>query len=172
VCGAQDVPAQVLCNFLNHLLGNYGATLDLALPSYQRQGSDAELARLLRELREGRVGALFVLDGNPVYDLPGGDELVNLLRRVPLVVSCAERLDETAAAARFVCPRPHFLAAWADAEPVAGVVCVAQPAIAPFGETRPVLESLAAWLGRPQSAYALLQQFWREHFLPRHNTPR
>jgi molybdopterin-containing oxidoreductase family iron-sulfur binding subunit len=167
VCGLQDVPAQVLCNFLNHLLGSYGTNADLALPSSQRQGSDAEVARLLRELREGRVGALFVLDSNPVYDLPGGDELVNLLRRVPLVVSCAERLDETAAAARFVCPRPHFLAAWADAEPVAGVICAAQPTLAPLGETRPVLESLAGWLGTPQSAYTLLQQFWREHLLPR-----
>ncbi|MBI3485071.1 MAG: TAT-variant-translocated molybdopterin oxidoreductase, partial [Acidobacteria bacterium] len=29
VCGEQDVQLQVLCNFLNHLLGNYGSTLDI-----------------------------------------------------------------------------------------------------------------------------------------------
>ena len=30
VCGIPDTGAQVLCNFVNHLLGNYGATLDLS----------------------------------------------------------------------------------------------------------------------------------------------
>ena len=40
LCGSQDIPTQVVCNFINHLLENYGATLDLELPSLPRQGSD------------------------------------------------------------------------------------------------------------------------------------
>ncbi|MCC6421570.1 MAG: TAT-variant-translocated molybdopterin oxidoreductase [Gemmataceae bacterium] len=172
VCGSQDVPAQVACNFLNHLLGTYGSTVDIAAPSYQRQGSDRDVAALLRELRQGRVGALFILDGNPVYDLPGGDELTNLLRRVPLVVSCAERADETAAVAKYVCPRPHYLASWSDAEPVAGLLTLTQPTLRPLGEARPVLESLAAWVGAPRPALALLQDHWRERVLPRQSSGR
>jgi hypothetical protein len=38
VCGTNDVHAQVLVNYINHLLGNYGATLDIDRPSRQRQG--------------------------------------------------------------------------------------------------------------------------------------
>src|SRR5581483_3573839 len=72
VCGSQDVAVQVLVNFLNETLGSYGTTLDLKQP-LPRQESDAQLYALLEELRGGRVGALFLLDCNPVYDLPGGE---------------------------------------------------------------------------------------------------
>lgn len=53
VSGSDEVAVQVLVNFVNHLLGNYGATLDLEQPSYQRQGDDAALAALLAELEGG-----------------------------------------------------------------------------------------------------------------------
>ncbi|MCI0457994.1 MAG: TAT-variant-translocated molybdopterin oxidoreductase [Gemmataceae bacterium] len=170
ISGSQDVAVQVLCNYVNHLLESYGSTLDIEQPSYQRQGSDAELERLLRELREGRVGALFLIDCNPVYDLPAGQELANLLRNVRLVVSCGERLDETAQAARYVCPHPHYLASWNDAEPVSGLVSLTQPTMRPLGDTRPVLESLAVWIGAPRAALELLQEHWRTTFFPRQVT--
>ena len=57
VCGQQDVNLQVLCNCINHLLGNYGTTVDLVQPSYQLQGSDGEVETLLRELHDGRGAA-------------------------------------------------------------------------------------------------------------------
>jgi molybdopterin-containing oxidoreductase family iron-sulfur binding subunit len=170
VCGSQDVAEQLLCNLLNHLLDNYGATLDVARPSYQRQGDDAALEVLLGELRHGRVAALFLLGCNPAYDLPGGSEWETLLQRVPLVVSCAERLDETARLARYVCPVPHFLACWGDAEPTAGVASVSQPTLRPLGDTRPLLESLAAWSGAPRSAYDLIRSTWEAEVFPRYRT--
>jgi molybdopterin-containing oxidoreductase family iron-sulfur binding subunit len=40
VCGSQDVSTQVLCNFINHLLDSYAATIDVKFPSNQRQGND------------------------------------------------------------------------------------------------------------------------------------
>jgi molybdopterin-containing oxidoreductase family iron-sulfur binding subunit len=170
VCGSQDVAEEILCNRCNHLLGNYGATLDIERPSYQRQGDDAALESLHGELRQGRVAALFLLDCNPVYDLPWGRELEELLRRVPLVAACAERLDETARLAGYVCPLPHYLASWGDAEPVAGVVSLSQPALRPLGDTRPLLESLAAWSGAPQSAYDVLRTTWEAEVFPRYRT--
>src|SRR5262249_6824850 len=66
-----------------------------------------------------------------------------------------------------VCPHPHFLASWADAEAVNGVVNLAQPTIQPLGDVRPLLESLAIWSGNPRSAYAILQQYWRQNIYPR-----
>ena len=40
-----------------------------------------------------------------------------------------------------------------DAEPISGIVCLAQPTLEPLGDTRSVVESFARWSGRQESAY-------------------
>jgi molybdopterin-containing oxidoreductase family iron-sulfur binding subunit len=167
LCGSQDVDSQVVCNFINYLLGNYGATMDVERPSLQRQGSDRDLAALLKELDAGKVTAVFIVDANPVYDLPDDERLMRALREVPLVVCCGERLDETARMARFVCPHPHYLESWGDAEAVSGVVGLRQPTLPRVGDSRPVIESLAAWAGEPKPAYELLREHWQARVFPR-----
>jgi molybdopterin-containing oxidoreductase family iron-sulfur binding subunit len=147
LCGSQQVELQVLTNSLNEILGNYGATVDIVLPSYQRDDNDREVETLLRQLHDGKIAALFVHQCNPVHDLPGGDGVAQDLKRVQLLVSLAPRLDETAELAHFVCPDHHSLESWGDAEPVNGVVSLIQPAINPLGNTRSVMESVAAWTG-------------------------
>lgn len=167
VCGASDVSTQRLVNRIHQHLGAYGMTVDLARPSRQREGSDSELARLLDELREGSVDALFVAGVNPVYDLSGGADLATVIDRVPLVVSFATHADETSAHAGFVCPDHHFLEAWRDHEPVDGIVAVSQPAIAPLHATRSLLESLEAWQGGARSAYEIIREAWIAEVAPR-----
>lgn len=172
LCGSAKVEDQTLCNLLNHMLGNYGQAVDIQRPSMQRQGNDAAAAGLLRELQEGQVAALFILASNPVYSQAAGQEWAEALRRVPLLVSCAERPDETTALAKYVCPHPHFLASWGDAEPVAGILSLAQPTFPPLGNTRTVLESLATWSGNARSARQLVQDYWRDRVFPRQTTQR
>lgn len=167
VCGSQDVRVQTLCNFANQLLGNYGATLDVEQPAHHRQGDDHSLRTLLGELRAGRVAALFIHQCNPVYELPGGEELLQNLAHVPLVVSCAQRVDETASRAHFICPDHHYLESWSDAEVVSGVVSLSQPALRPLGDTRPLLESLAAWTKSPKSSYEQLRERWQAEVFSR-----
>ena len=164
ISGSNDVAEQVLINYTNHLLGNYGSTLDIEHPSQQAQGSDRELSRLMAELREGRVKALFVYGVNPAFDLPG---MENLLRSVPFLVSLGERQDESAALAQVVAPDHHFLESWRDAEPVRGAISVSQPAVRPLFDTRPALETLAAWSGQTGSAYELLRASWDTRIYPR-----
>jgi len=166
VCGSQDVDAQVACNVVNHLLGSYGSTLDLERPSRQKQGSDRALARLLDEVAGGQV-ALLVAGANPVYELPDGAVLGDLVRRLPFSASFATHLDETAECVRFVCPDDHPLETWRDAEPVAGIVSVGQPAIARLGGTRALVETLAAWSGAPATAYEIVRERWRREVFPR-----
>ncbi|HUP62013.1 MAG TPA: 4Fe-4S dicluster domain-containing protein [Thermoanaerobaculia bacterium] len=146
VCGSKRVEDQLLVKRINER--NYGTTLDLAAPSYQREGNDHELAQLFAE----PVDALFVVDANPVYDLP---EFA--VDHVPLVVTFPSHIDETSKRAHAVCPSPHFLESWNDSEPVAGVYAVTQPAIAPLRNTREVIESLAAWSGKPARAYDMIR---------------
>lgn len=166
VCGIQDVQVQVLCNFINQLLGNYGKTIDIERPSFQSQGSDKELESLLRELREGKVRALFVQGVNPLYELPDAKAVADTLRHVPLVVSLSPRLDETASLAQFVCPDQHYLEAWGDAEPVAGVISIQQPVIRHCGNARSTLESLAVWSGSAKPAYELVREHWQAEVFP------
>jgi molybdopterin-containing oxidoreductase family iron-sulfur binding subunit len=161
VCGTNDVQQQVLTNCVNHLLGNYGSTLDLEAPSQQAQGSDRELETLLGELRSGVVKALFIHGVNPAFDLPGGEGLRSTLRNIPLSVIFAQRMDETAALASYVLPEPHCLEAWTDCEAVSGVVSISQPTVHRLGETRSLLETIVAWSGKPKPAYDIVRESWR-----------
>lgn len=167
VCGSDDIGTQLVVNYVNHLLGSYGTTIDIDSPSQQRAGSDAALGDLVEEIKRGEVDAVFVAGVNPVYDLPGGAELGTALDNVPLVVSFAGSVDETAKHARFVCPDHHFLEAWRDYEPVAGVVAVGQPAIAPLGGTRSMLESVARWMNDDRAMYDIVRESWQTAVHPR-----
>jgi molybdopterin-containing oxidoreductase family iron-sulfur binding subunit len=167
VSGSNVVAEQVLVNYINHLLGNYGTTLSLEKPSLQAQGNDAELTSLLEEIAAGRVDALFVYGANPAYDFP---RYADALRRVPLLVSLAERRDETAALSGYVAPDHHYLESWGDAEPVAGSLSLRQPEIRPLGQTRAALESFARWSGKQGDAYDLLRRFWQAEIHSRAKT--
>ncbi len=145
VSDSQDIEVQILVNYINHALGNYGKTLTVDRPSHQRQGDDNEGARLVDDLRSGKVAALFVAGTDLTHNLPDRESLVTAIRNVPLVVSFAERVDDMASHADFVCPDHHPLESWMDAEPVAGLVSLSQPMFQPLGNTRSILESLDRW---------------------------
>lgn len=163
ICGLQDVRVQARCNAINAVLGNYGATLDLDRPSSQRRGDDRHLARLLEDAAAGRLAAVVVWRANPLFDLPAASSLAT----VPVVVSAAERADETSAAAHVVCPDHHPFETWGDAEPVAGVAGLVQPLVTPLGGTRAFVETLAAWRGAPRPAVEIVRDRWRAASLAR-----
>ena len=167
VCGANDAPTQTLVNHLNHLLDAYGNTLDMDRPSQQFRGDDRQTATLVEELASGKVSALFVADVDLVHDLPGGEEIAKALSRVPLVVSLSPRWDDTATAARLVCPDEHPLASWSDAEPIAGLFSLRQPMMQPLGNARSAIESFAAWSGSSGTALSLVRATWKDVVFPR-----
>jgi molybdopterin-containing oxidoreductase family iron-sulfur binding subunit len=167
VCGRHDVATQVLVNATNHALGAYGETLDVAAPSRQRAGSDAAFQALVDEMEAGKVSVLLVAGANPVVEAPGGKRFRDALSRVPTRVAVSTRRDETSAGLSFLLPAPHALESWDDAEPVAGVLSVAQPAIRPLGEPRTLRQCLAAWTGRAASDRDLLHEAWAREQFPR-----
>ena len=167
VHGTNDIRQQLLTNAINQALGNYGATLDIEQPSHQFRGDDGRLQDLLAEVESGKVSALFVAGVNPIYDLPDGSTLAEQLKKIPLVVSFAVTADETASAATSVCPVPHALESWSDGEAVAGVVSITQPTIQPLMKSRPLIESLSVWMGKPASAYELIQSEWERTIFKR-----
>jgi molybdopterin-containing oxidoreductase family iron-sulfur binding subunit len=167
VCGVQDVSAQIVCNFINHALDSYGNTLDIEHPSFQRQGSDQALESLLQEFRDKKVAVLIVDGVDPLSELPNGEHLAGWLKSIPLMISLQDHLDETARLADYVCPDNHYLESWSDAEAVSGIVSLAQPAIAPLGSRRSVLETLSIWTGETKSSYDLIRDHWKQNIFPR-----
>ena len=164
VCGSLDDESQMLVAAINALLGNYGSTLETARPSFQRLGSDGGLLKLRDEIEKGEVGTLLIAGCNPVYDLPF--ELA--LDRVGLIVSFAERLDETASRAHFVCPDHHPLEGWTDVQPIDGFFTLGQPLVKPLRDTRALVESLAAFGGDEKaSALEIMRATYREQVYPR-----
>ena len=51
VSDSQTLTEQILVNYINHALGNYGRSVDVEHPSRQRQGNDAGVVRLIDDLK-------------------------------------------------------------------------------------------------------------------------
>ncbi|MDX2176424.1 MAG: TAT-variant-translocated molybdopterin oxidoreductase [Candidatus Sumerlaeia bacterium] len=128
--GPEGETLAALCLALNHALGNVGKTIDLAAtPSNQALGSHRALAGLVGEINSGAVGALFLLDVNPVYQLPETSGIAEAIPMVPLTVSLSRYRDESVFYTKLQLPGRHWLESWGDAEPQAGLYSILQPMI-------------------------------------------
>ncbi|HEV7346725.1 TAT-variant-translocated molybdopterin oxidoreductase [Telluribacter sp.] len=161
LCGLNDPAAQVVTNALNSLLGSYGSTIDLGTPLNVYQGDDLAMNAFIDEVKGGRAGAVIFYNANPVYDHPRGAELAEALPKVPLSISLADRADETASLVKYICPAPHYLESWGDAEPKAGHFSLMQPTISRIYNTRQGQESLLLWAGLPADYHEYLKTYWR-----------
>ncbi len=173
VSGSNDTNVQVVINQINELLGNYGATIDLGTPSYQRQGSDSAIQGLVKEMNGGGVDAVIVYDANPAYDLGNAEAFAKAFAKVKTRVSCAGLLNETAALCNYAAPTHHFLEDWGDAEAKKGEYTIIQPTISPLFDTRSFGETLLTWADNDvvkQSAdtpyYVFLKKYWENNIFP------
>ncbi|OGQ04035.1 MAG: hypothetical protein A2W61_08180 [Deltaproteobacteria bacterium RIFCSPLOWO2_01_44_7] len=162
----------IVVNYLNTILNNDGATLDAQnSPSRQSSGSVEELIALIDEMHNGKVDLLLVYNTNPNFSLPRGLRFEEGLKKVPVVVSFADRVDETAKNAHWVLPVPHALESWGDAEPQAGLFSLFQPTIAPLYDTRSFQESLLKWTGKNANWHDYLKNYWQENVYRRAGSP-
>jgi MoCo/4Fe-4S cofactor protein with predicted Tat translocation signal len=170
VCGINDPSVQVVVNALNSLLGSYGTTIDIDNPVYFRQGSDAAMNDFVEEVKGGKVDAVIVYGSNPVYDHPRGAELAAALPKVTLGISFNDRPDETSSLLKYICPAPHYLESWNDAEPKAGFFSLAQPAISLIFSTRQAQTSLLKWAGLESDFHEYIKAYWRKNIYPQGGT--
>ena len=153
---------------LNALLGNVGATVDLARPSLQRQGDDAALPALIDDMNRGDGARADALGREPGLR-PSGRRArsARRWRRSPLTISFADRLDETAPHVHAVCPDHHFLEAWGDAEPVSGHFSLRAAADrAAARHARGARRACCAWVGPPDRPSHYLRAFWQRELYP------
>lgn len=170
--GSNRLEEQALVNVLNALLENDGRTVDLGHPSQQHLAEDEKVAALVEEMQTGRIGALLLHEVNPVYSLPDGERFAEALAQAPLTVAFSRYPDETSARVDYVCPDHHELESWHDGEPQVGLFSLFQPTIRPLGNTRAFPESLLRSMGRAETYYDYLQNYWHAHIFPRQKQKR
>ena len=163
VSGSNNKSTQLLIIAINDMLGNYNSTITWERACYYRQGNDANLAALLEDMRAGNVGAVMVMDANPVYSL--GEAFTSALENVALTIDFSERKTETTGVVEYVLPNHHYLESWNDAMPKDGVYATVQPTISPLFDTRASQELLLLWSGDSSSYYDFIRTNWTDNVL-------
>jgi len=173
VAGSNDAAVQMVVNEINKALGNYNNVVNIDKPCYLRQGNDEDFAGLVKEMKDGKVDVLITYNTNPAYNAPAAIGFTEAWAKVPCKISLADRMDETASSADYLCPDHHALESWNDAMPYAGVYSLAQPAIYPIFSkprvegTRSAQESLMKWAGvEATDYYSYIVDNWKKNLLP------
>lgn len=147
VCGLNDVNAQIVTAEINKLLGAEGNTIDFSVPLYTKQGDEARVEQLFKDIAAGTVQGLILYNANPVYNHPNGEQVKTWLKKLPLSVSFASHMDESAVDCQYVLPDHHYLESWNDFNPYGGHFSLSQPTIHPLFDTRQAQESFLVWAG-------------------------
>jgi MoCo/4Fe-4S cofactor protein with predicted Tat translocation signal len=172
VCGSNDENIQSVVASINQLLGNYGATISTDIENLTKQGDDKAFVNLVADMNAANVGAVVLINTNPVYTAPAAAKFAEALTKVPFKVSCALYNDETAQLCNVVAPVHHYLESWGDFSPVTGQTNLAQPTISPLFTaprhegTRQYEESLLAWQGKGMAYADFLKNYWYVNTYP------
>lgn len=134
-------------NLLNAALGADGNTIDRTRISRQSGGQYSQLKQLLADIEASKVQILIISGTNPGYSAPPELKFAEKIKKVPTIICCNDRVDETGALANILAPASHYLEAWGDALPFEGVYSIQQPVIRPLYETRSLEEHLINWFG-------------------------
>jgi anaerobic selenocysteine-containing dehydrogenase len=149
--GLQNAQAILALNALAANLNQPGGVRFNLTPNFGRAGgasSLSEIAALVERMQAGQVKALFIHGVNPLFDLPADLGFEAALKNVPLVVSFASFLDETAQQSNYLLPDHTPLEAWGYQKATLGgemaALSAAQPVVVPLYDTRATADVLLA----------------------------
>ena len=163
VTGIDSVEAQLIAFAINEHLQSEAFLLQT--PVLTRKGNVNALQQLLIDMNEGKVGALFINNLNPLYSLPNAEVFAAGLKKVPFSVSFAIRADETAQQTTLWAPQPHYLESWGDVEFKYGHYGLMQPCIRPLFNTKQWQDCFLQWIGDNESYYDFIKAHWENHIL-------
>ncbi len=165
VVDSSSKEVNMIVNKINEMLGNYGKTINMDKPSFQRQGDDSAMKSLVAGVKSGSVDAVIFLACNPVYNSAQGADLGAALNG-KLAISTSSMMDETASVCKYVCPETHYLENWDDAEPKAGMFSLGQPTISKLFENRQGAQSLMTWSGQAGEYVDKVKENWKSYVMP------
>jgi molybdopterin-containing oxidoreductase family iron-sulfur binding subunit len=154
-------PAEVhaLVHRLNALLGNVGRTVFYTEDWAAAEQSDAlSLKALTEELNAGKVEALLILGGNPLFTAPADLGFGDAMSKAKSSIHLSLYEDETSERASWHLPAAHYLESWGDARSWNGTISIVQPLIAPLYGGKSALEIVALFAGNAEpNALALVR---------------
>ncbi len=158
VSGLDDENAQAVVLAINEILGS--TAYDAKAPKYVRQGNIKSVAKLVADMKSGKVGAILMDGVNPVYTLSNGSEFADALGKVDLSVVFAQSKTETVAVSKFAAAAPNYLESWGDVEMKKGHYSLMQPTIKEIFDTRQFQSSLLVWMGSDKTYYDYIRETW------------
>jgi molybdopterin-containing oxidoreductase family iron-sulfur binding subunit len=146
LAGDRQPPAvHLLAHVLNLRLGNVGRTVTYTECVEARPADHtASLRELVEDMDRGKVEALVILGGNPVYTAPADFHFTESMQKVPLRAHLSLYQDETSRQCHWHLPEAHYLEAWGDARAYDGTASVAQPLILPLYHGRSAHELMSS----------------------------
>jgi MoCo/4Fe-4S cofactor protein with predicted Tat translocation signal len=169
VSSSNNVGEQIYINMINAALSNYNETISFSSANLTRQGDDASVQNLMNEIN-GSTN-VFILNCNPVFELPNGANFAAALKKAGLSVSFNQTMDETTSSCQYVAPANHFLESWGDANPKTGSYSLIQPTISPLFDTRQAEQSLLTWAevapATEQPMYDYVRSVWQANMFPK-----
>jgi len=165
VPGDEQPPAvHAICHAINGFLGNTGITVLHTDPVASAPLSQLQSLRdLVDDIDSGRVDALLVLGGNPVYDAPSDVRFGDALKKVAFTARLGFYEDETSAACQWHIPEAHALEAWSDARAWDGTATIVQPLIAPLYAGKSAHDMLIGLSQAPgRAAYDVVRDTWKQ----------
>ena len=163
VVGESQPPAvHAIGHAINQLLGNVGSTIVHIGPIEPVPVDQLEsLRQLVTDMKGGRVAALLIVSGNPVYTAPADFDFATALSRVPFRAHLSAYYDETSERCDWHIPEAHYLESWGDGRAYDGTVSIIQPLIAPLYNGKSAWELVGAMLNDTRSAHDLIRDYWR-----------
>lgn len=136
----------ILTHFLNDILGNFGKTIDFSRAYTSWSQENSSLENLIEQIDQGKIKNVIIHRSNPVYSYPHSEKLVEALKKADLVLSTADRMDETAQVSDYVIPDFHDLEKWNVWEFQKGIFSIQQPTIRPLIQSRSFEDNLLTWM--------------------------
>lgn len=158
----QPASVHALVYMINEALGNNGKSVEYVAVKDSSQSSLNSLVELNSAMNAGKVGTLFILGGNPVYNAPADLDFTARLGKVPNTIHLSSHVDETSQNVSWHLPAAHFLEGWGDARAADGTLSVIQPLIEPLFGGKSQLELLGLLtVGEEISGYEYIRETWQ-----------
>ena len=155
----QPVVVQLLVYAINAALKNLGQTL--VIRQVPRNPRTTDILQLAADINDGRIKHLFILGGDPVYNVQRGLaedretklplDWSDLQKKVPEIVRLGYHEDATSALSKWHVPAAHYLESWGDALTLDGAYLSIQPMILSLFGGVSEIELLNALLGGPKT---------------------
>lgn len=166
IAGANQPPVvHALAHAMNAVLEAPGKTVEYTEPLFPYERTQTEqLAELISEIDAGKVKALVILGGNPVYNTPSDIRLsAERMDKVPLRIHLSQHFDETSAHCHWHLSDKHYLESWSDVRAYDGTSTIIQPLVEPLYDSKNVHEVVQLFFKEQfdQKDYDIVKAYWQ-----------